>query len=127
MEKCGLLVKLRSIDPNLVKGSRMAKSKLKISADVPPCMILVKSRACGDHLRAKRGAYKKAKLNASLKEGEIARENFNHINFYLSISATCQPRISKLDEAFRNPPENTRPWVYRIKTLIQNAIIKMHT
>ena len=48
----------------------MAKSKSKISlSDVPPGMTLVKSHTYGDHIRAKRGTYKKAKLNAALKEG----------------------------------------------------------
>ena len=50
----------------------MAKSKRKISlADVPPGMILVRSRAYGDHVRAKRGTHKKAKLNPALKKGSI--------------------------------------------------------
>lgn len=30
----------------------------------------------------------------------------------LSISAACQHNINTLDEGFRNPPENTKPWVY---------------
>lgn len=48
------------------------KSKSRISpADVPPGMILVKSRAYGDHLRAKRGTHKKARLNAALKKGTV--------------------------------------------------------
>src|SRR5687768_14128650 len=48
----------------------MAKSKPKISlADVPPGMTLVRSRTYGDHVRAKRGTYKKVKLNAALKKG----------------------------------------------------------
>lgn len=48
------------------------KSKPRISpADVPPGMILVKSRAYGDHLRAKRGTYKKARLNEALKKGTV--------------------------------------------------------
>lgn len=50
----------------------MSKSKSKISlADVPPGMVLVRSRAYGDHLRAKRGTYKKARLNAALKKGTV--------------------------------------------------------
>jgi hypothetical protein len=50
----------------------MAKSKPKISlADVPPGMTLVRSRAYGDHVRAKRGTYKKAKLNGALKKGTV--------------------------------------------------------
>lgn len=50
----------------------MTKSKSKISlADVPPGMVLVRSRAYGDHVRAKRGTYKKAKLNAALKKGTV--------------------------------------------------------
>jgi hypothetical protein len=70
MEKCKLLANFRSIDLNLIKSSLMAKSKPKISLDdVPPGMILAKRGAYGDHLRAKRGTYKKAKLNAALKEG----------------------------------------------------------
>ena len=50
----------------------MAKSKSKISlADVPPGMTLVRSRTYGDHVRAKRGTYKKARLNAALKKGTL--------------------------------------------------------
>lgn len=50
----------------------MAKSKSKISlADVPPGMILVRSRTYGDHVRAKRGTYKKARLNRALKKGSL--------------------------------------------------------
>lgn len=50
----------------------MAKSKSKISpADVPPGMTLVRSRAYGDHVRAKRGTYKKVRLNAALKKGTL--------------------------------------------------------
>ena len=50
----------------------MAKSKRKISpADVPPGMVLVRSRAYGDHVRAKRGTYKKARLNPALKKGSV--------------------------------------------------------
>lgn len=50
----------------------MTKSKTKISlSDVPPGMILVRSRAYGDHVRAKRGTYKKARLNAALRKGTV--------------------------------------------------------
>ena len=50
----------------------MAKSKSKISlADVPPGMTLVRSRVYGDHVRAKRGTYKKARLNEALKKGSV--------------------------------------------------------
>ena len=50
----------------------MAKSKSKISlADVPPAMTLVRSYAYGDHVRAKRGTYKKARLNTALKKGTL--------------------------------------------------------
>ena len=50
----------------------MAKSKSRISlADVPPGMTLVRSRAYGDHVRAKRGTYKKARLNPALKKGAL--------------------------------------------------------
>lgn len=50
----------------------MAKSKRKMSlADVPPGMTLVRSRAYGDHVRAKRGTYKKAKLNPALKKATV--------------------------------------------------------
>lgn len=50
----------------------MAKSKPRINlADVPPGMTLVRSRAYGNHLRAKRGTYKKARLNAAFKKGTV--------------------------------------------------------
>lgn len=49
----------------------MAKSKRRISLrDVPPGMTRVRTSQ-GDHLRAKRGTYKKAKLNRALKKGTV--------------------------------------------------------
>ena len=73
MEMRSMLVKFRWHIPKLLKTIVMAKkSKPRISpADVPPGMILVKSRAYGDHLRAKRGTHKKAKLNAALKKRTV--------------------------------------------------------
>jgi len=50
----------------------MSKARPEISlSDVPPGMTLVRSRAYGDHVRAKRGTYKKARLNAALKKGTV--------------------------------------------------------
>lgn len=68
MEMRSMLVKFRWLIPKLLKTIVMAKkSKPRISpADVPPGKILVKSRAYGDHLRAKRGTHKKAKRSRRL-------------------------------------------------------------
>ena len=72
MEMCSALNNFRVINPNLPKTTLMAKSKRRISpADVPPGMILVRSRAYGDHLRAKRGTYKEAKLNPAFEKGTV--------------------------------------------------------
>lgn len=57
---------------NVTETTVMAKSKSKLSlADVPADKTLVRSRAYGDHIRAKRGTYKKARLNPALKKATI--------------------------------------------------------
>ena len=66
----------------------MSKSKSKISlADVPPGMVLVRSRAYGDHVRAKRGTYKKARLNAAFKKGTVLIGEANAAAFAQSLAA----------------------------------------